>query len=174
MKAVLAAAVLGIVSVGCGARQSQQEEPPLLSQAEARAVAVAERFIRENGYTDQAPEVAKVKWDISEVVTVREVGIPRNTVLSWRKGSIKPSAYGFTNEGYNGVPGWTVYFLPARGERLQPHDTRPTGRAVAMSPAFSEVFMPHMDAFLDCAEKVLVDSGKPGRRAERRRTTRCS
>jgi hypothetical protein len=164
------AAVLTIVCVACGARQSQQKEAPLLSPAEARAVAVAERFVRENGYTEQAPEANRVSWDVMDLVALRDAGVPADTVLSWRRHTIKPRAYGVTNEGYNNTPGWTVYFLPARGIQGAPLESRPTGRAVAMSTAFSDVFMPHLNALLDCAEKVLVESEKRGRRAERRRT----
>ena len=151
-------AVIFLATTFCTRRPAA---PPTakLSDQEASAVAAAEMFIRENGYTDQAADPAKVQWGIMDDVS-RDVGVPAAEVLRWRRKSVVAQAYGLSRHRGRGRPGWTVYFehdpeFLSRLREAPPKPSEATGRAVEVSPDLTELEMPHLDIFLKTAELVL-------------------
>ena len=100
--------------------------PPRLAKGtiDARqAVAIAERFVRENGYTDFVPD--DLRCLVPESIEFSRE--PRNW-LKGRHNQLKPQAVGFRKGSRNDREGWTVGF-----ELVDPTNVTPaTGRAVTM------------------------------------------
>ena len=103
-----------------------------------QAVAIAERFVRENGYTDFVPD------DLRRLVPESiEFSRARNW-LKDRHNTLKPQAVGFRKGSRNDREGWTVGF-----ELVDPTNVTPaTGRAVTMDAKGHRIRVEHMGFFL--------------------------
>jgi hypothetical protein len=155
--------VSGVALLACAVascRRTPEPPPkPALSAQEVRAVAAAEAFIRQNGYTNQPADPAAVKWDIMEGA-IPSAGVPPKVLLQWRRNTVVGQAYGFSRHRSRDRAGWTVYFEhnPAFLKRLPKASTESrevTGRSVEVSPDLTELDMPHMDIILKTAEVVF-------------------
>lgn len=111
---------------------------------EAQAVALAEKFVAQNGYTDLPPDKDKVMYESIE----RAPNVER--MLRWRHNTLERKAYGVGRGRKGGAPGWTVVFRAAgddgRGDR---------GRAVTMNLDGSKMRVEHVSFILSRVEKKL-------------------
>ena len=114
-----------------------------LTQSEA--VALAEQFIVQNGYTDLPPDKTKLSYETIEW----ESNVDR--MLKERHGTLESRAYGIVRGRKGGSAGWTVVF-----RYTHPIDrrARSTGRAVTMNLDGSEPRLEHVDFFLRYAQKI--------------------
>jgi hypothetical protein len=102
-------------------------------QPELRAARCAEDFIRRNGYTSAPPDTSlgvareSIEWEASD-----------SARLQARHGSLLPDALGVC-PGARGAPGYTVAF------RYAGSTSDSIGRAVTMSPEFTELRVQHPD-----------------------------
>ena len=127
-----------LLSVGC--RASGQSVPskslpnpgPKVIDAE-RAVRLAERFVRENGYTDFVPP------DASKLVPEGVEFSGREEWLAERHNTLRPRARGYLKGSRNDPSGWTVGF-----ELVKPLEDGDFGRAVTMDEHGDHVRMQHM------------------------------
>lgn len=109
-----------------------------LTQSEA--VALAEQFIAQNGYTDLPPDKTKISYETIEW----ESNVDR--ILQQRHNTLERRAYG-VSRGRRGERGWTVVF------RYQGH-AGATGRAVTMNLDGAKARVEHQDFILRYAKKL--------------------
>jgi hypothetical protein len=104
------------------------------------AIEVAERFVRDNGYTDLAPEdPASIKPESLQF------GDDPKQWLEMRRGTLRPRAYGYKPGGRSGAEGWAIAF-----EYTNPTaDGKGLGRAVTMDASGANLRMEHQDCYLD-------------------------
>jgi len=114
-----------------------------LTQAEA--VALAEQFIAQNGYTDLPPDKTKLSYETIEW----ERNIDR--MLQERHDTLERHAYGVRRGRKGGDPGWAVVF---RYKHPFDRHARSTGRAVTMNLDGTEPRVEHVDFFLRYAKKL--------------------
>jgi hypothetical protein len=106
-------------------------------------VRIAERFVRENGYTDFTPDDSRQL--VPESI---EFSRDRRDRLKRRHNTLKPKAVGYLTGSRNNPEGWTVGFA-----RVKPSDsTQPVGRAVTMDARGHAVRVEHKDFYLDGLE----------------------
>jgi hypothetical protein len=107
------------------------------------AVRIAERFVRENGYTDFTPD------DPRQLVPESiEFSRDRRDRLKRRHNTLKPKGLGYLTGSRYDSNGWTVGFA-----LVKPTDwTRPVGRAVTMDARGHAVRVEHKDFYLDGLE----------------------
>jgi hypothetical protein len=107
------------------------------------AVRIAERFVRENGYTDFTPD------DPRQLVPESiEFSRDRRDWLKRRHNTLKPKAVGYFTGSRNNPKGWTVGFA-----LVKPGDsTPPVGRAVTMDAGGRAVRVEHKGFYLDGLE----------------------
>jgi hypothetical protein len=134
--------------------------PPSFAQptpAEASAIAIAERFVLANGYTDVIPDPRQIKPEFMEG------GAPPSVVWQLHHNTLRPKAYGISAEQGAHQPGWTVFFeLTSEASEL---------RGVEMSPDLRQVWMCHYELRLDAPAKVLrARTRASGNEARGRRT----
>ena len=130
----MAATVLVLLSIVVVAPSQKRR----LTQSEA--VALAEQFIAQNGYTDLPPDKTKLSYETIEW----ESNVSR--MLQERHNTLERHAYG-VRRGRKGGPGWTVAF------RYKGH-AGATGRAVTMNLDGSEPRVEHVDFILRYAKKL--------------------
>jgi hypothetical protein len=106
-----------------------------------QAVALAEQFIAQNGYTDLPPDKTKLSYETIEW----ERDLDR--MLNRRHDTLERRAYGILRGRKGGEPGWTVVFC------YKAH-CGATGRAVTMNLDGSEPRVEHVDFFLRRAKKL--------------------
>jgi hypothetical protein len=83
----------------CSAAAAQ---PPL---SEADAVAVAEQFVADNGYTDLPADLSKMKLELLDQLRKRSLA----KIAAERHGQLERNAWGVLR-GRANAPGWTVAF----------------------------------------------------------------
>lgn len=101
------------------------------------AVALAEKFVRENGYTDAAPEYIKQHLDFESI----EWADSRNELLKQRRDTLLPKAIGAKRGARRDADGWSIAFdftsrMPAG---------RGICRVVTMSQDGSDIRIQHVD-----------------------------
>ena len=133
------AATISLLAL-CVAAHSQKRQ---LSQAEA--VALAEQFVAQNGYTDLAPDKTKLSSETIEW----ESNVDR--MLQERHGTLERRAYGIVRGRKGGSAGWTVVF---RYTHPIDRHARSTGRALTMNLDGSEPRVEHVDFLLRYARKL--------------------
>jgi hypothetical protein len=106
-----------------------------------QAVALAEQFIAQNGYTDLPPDKTKLAHETIEW----EPDVDR--MLQRRHATLERHAYGILRGRKGGERGWTVVFC------YKEH-CGSTGRAVTMNLDGSEPRVEHVDFFLRYAKKL--------------------
>ena len=109
-----------------------------LTQSEA--VALAERFIAENGYTDLPPDKTKLSYETIEWESNVDL------MLKQRHNTLERRAYG-VRRGGKGESGWTVAF------RYKRHPGA-TGRAVTMNLDGTKARVEHQDFILRYAKRL--------------------
>src|SRR5215217_9044567 len=115
---------------------AQSQKHPL---TQSEAVAMAERLIAQNGYTDLPPDKTKLSYEMIEW----ESTVDR--MLQTRHNTLERRAYG-VRAGRNGSePGWTVVF---RYKHPRDRQMRSNGRAVTMNLDGSEPRVEHKDFIL--------------------------
>ena len=119
----------------------------------ATAVARAERFVREQGYTTVAADPKHYESESLEFPS-------RDDALQMRRGTLQPRAYGVVRRGRGGAPGWTVAFLySCTEEHLLYAAAEPwrmqSARAVTMTPTFTNLRMEHKEFRLSAVDVVL-------------------
>ena len=114
-----------------------------LTQSEA--VALAERLIAQNGYTDLPPDKTKLSYETIEW----ESNVDR--MLQNRHDTLERRAYGVRAGRKGREPGWTVVF-----RYKHPHDRQMQlkGRAVTMNLDGSEPRVEHKEFILRYAKKL--------------------
>ena len=127
----LALCTVAFFALACGASLSVAQ-PPEAQRALTReeAVAVAERFVRDNGYTDAPKEELKVDLDFESI----EFAADREELLRQRKNSLQPKAIGAKQTS----SGWGVAF-----DHFKPQSD--TCRVVTMRLDGSEIRVQHQD-----------------------------
>jgi hypothetical protein len=99
----------------------------------ARAIEIAEKFVRDNGYTDHVPP------DSSKLTAESIEWEERNDWIAGRHNTLRPRARGYLKRGHNQSSGWLVgfdYFEPSgRGH----------GRAVTMDEHGGSLRVEHKD-----------------------------
>ncbi len=121
--------------------QSQKHRP--LTQSEA--VALAQQFITQNGYTDLPPDKTKLSYETIEW----ESNVDK--MLAQRHDTLERNAYGFRSGRKGREAGWTVVF-----RFKHPRDPRmeSKGRAVTMNLDGSKPRVEHVDFILRYATKL--------------------
>jgi hypothetical protein len=114
-----------------------------LSQSEA--VALAEQFIAQNGYTELPPDKNKISYEAMEPSSNLE------QMLQERHNTLERLAYGFRSGRKGGAAGWTVVFRYAHP--IDRHATS-TGRAVTMNLDGTEIRIEHVDFLLRYARRL--------------------
>jgi hypothetical protein len=112
---------------------------------ESEAVALAEQFIAQNGYTDLPPDKNKLFYETIEWESNIDL------MLQERHDTLERRAYGVHEGRKGGEPGWTVVF---RYKRPRGPRARSTGRAVTMNLDGSKPRVEHVDFFLRYAKKL--------------------
>jgi hypothetical protein len=133
-------AMILFVLLVAGVAYSQKRR---LTQTEA--VAFAEQFIAQNGYTDMPPDKTKLSYETIEW----ESNVDR--MLEERHDTLQRRAYGVVRSRKGGDPGWTIVF---RYKGSSSRGARATGRAVTMKLDGSEPRVEHVDFFLRYAKKL--------------------
>jgi CubicO group peptidase (beta-lactamase class C family) len=121
---------------------AQVQKGPL---TESEAVALAERFIAENGYTDLPPDKTKLSHETIEWESNTD------KMLEQRHDTLERRAYGVRSGRKGSEPGWTVVFRykhPGDGR------SRSNGRAVTMNLDGSKPRVEHVDFILRYAKKL--------------------
>ena len=98
-----------------------------------QAIAFAEKFVHDNGYTDFKPD------DPSKLTPESIERTGRDTWIDKRFNTIRSKAKGYLTRGKNDPSGWTVGF-----ELIKPRDSN-AGRAVTMDAKGGRVRMQHQD-----------------------------
>jgi hypothetical protein len=130
--------VLG-VTLAAGVARGQVPRRAKRAIDARQAVRIAERFVRENGYTDFIPDDPRRL--VPESI---EFSRNRRDWLKSRHNELKPQAVGYRNGSRNDPKGWTVGFA-----LVKPTDaTPPVGRAVTMDARGRRVRVEHMDFYL--------------------------
>jgi hypothetical protein len=137
---------VGLLSLACAAGVVDTAR---LDPEERRIVALAEAFVRDNGYTNQ-PGRPSEKLQGESLEFLRREEWPEQ-----RRGTLESSAYGF-KRFREGVHGWFVLFChdPTRRSSTGGSD-RPSGRAVRVNPAGTRAAMMHQDFYLDAVDVRL-------------------
>jgi hypothetical protein len=120
-----------------------QSQKGQLTQSEA--IALAERFIAENGYTDLSPDKTKLSYETIEW----ESNVDK--MLEQRHDTLERRAYGVVSRRKGGEPGWTIVF---RYKHPRDRQTRSNGRAVTMNLDGSKPRVEHVDFILRFARKL--------------------
>lgn len=117
---------------------------------EAKAIRLAEEFVKRNGYTELSAEKDKLSYEIEEPSTDIE------EILKSRRNTLEPKAFGVSSHSKSGE-GWTVIFKYNEEylKTVTEMDLSNRGRAVTMDKNFAEIEMQHKDFFLEYAEKKL-------------------
>jgi hypothetical protein len=102
-----------------------------------RAVEIAERFVRENGYTDFVPQ------DASKLTAESFERSERGEWIARRHNKLRPRALGYMARGKDSKRGWTVGFEP-----VSPSANAGTGRAVTMDEYGEGLTVQHKDLIL--------------------------
>jgi len=108
---------------------------------QSQAVALAEQFIAQNGYTDLPPDKTKLAYETIE--WERDA----DRMLQQRHDTLERHAYGVLRGRKGGEPGWTVVFC------YKAH-CGSAGRAVTMNLDGSEPRVEHVDFRLGHAKKL--------------------
>ena len=104
-----------------------------------QAVQIAERFVRDNGYTDYVPE------NIRRLEPERlEFSASPREWYQQRHASLQPQAVGYRKGGRNDPEGWTIGFALVEGRGRKPD----VGRGVSMDARGHSVTMEHMGFYL--------------------------
>ena len=112
---------------------------------ESEAIALAEQFVAQNGYTDVPPDKTKLSYATIEW----QSNVDR--MLQERRGTLERRAYGIVSGRKGDSRGWTVVF-----RYTHPIDrrARSTGRVVTMNLDGSEPRVEHVDFFLRYARRI--------------------
>jgi hypothetical protein len=147
----------------------QDTSRPILTTLDLRAIAVAEAFVREHGYTDRPADAAAMEQD-DEWLSLREMGVPLARVLEVRHNNVVSQAYGLSRNRFGDKPGWTVYFQlhPDHVKKLNAISSErydSSALALGLNPDFGKPGIFHMDISLASAEIRL----RPGPQEVERR-----
>ena len=109
------------------------------SLSKQAAIALAERFVVENGYTSADPSRIKDQLDFESIEWTDD----RNEMLKLRHSTLQPKAIG-AKQGRNGDNhGWSIAFDYVRGT----FGGRDVCRVVTMGSDGSSIRIEHMDGF---------------------------
>jgi hypothetical protein len=137
-----ATVVLGLMATA-GVAEGQVARRAKKAIDARQAVQIAERFVRENGYTDFIPDDPR-----QLVPESMEFSRDRRDWLKGRHNTLKPKAVGYRKGSRNDPKGWTVGFA-----LVKPSDaTRAVGRAVTMDTRGRSVRVEHMGFYLERLE----------------------
>jgi len=106
------------------------------SLSKRAAIALAEKSIAENGYTNLPPEKVKAILDPESL----EFGGSREKVLARRFNTLKPKAIGVKAEAKGQSSGWSVAF-----DFVGASSSSPDCRVVTMEPNGSDIRVQHVD-----------------------------
>ena len=109
---------------------------PLSQEA---AVALAEKFIAENGYTNAAPDRLKEKLDFESI----ERAPTRDEMLRRRQNTLRPKAIGAKTGRKGSKDGWSIAFDYVQAFR----GDQDTCRVVTMNADGSDIRVEHVDGF---------------------------
>jgi hypothetical protein len=109
-----------------------------------QAITLAERIIKENGYTGAPVDKSHYR---SESL---EFGSDTNSILLRRKGTLKPRAYGTLIGRKSDSLGWTVAFEYTKPE----NKSEPVGRAVTMDLDGGNIRVEHVSIYLSKVDKI--------------------
>jgi hypothetical protein len=131
----LAYACLALLA-GCSKPAAAPPHGPPLTQAQA--VALAERFVVENGYTAQAAKGGRLDSESLDTI----LGLARSEQLQLRSGSLVGKAIGAKPLNHRQEPGWSIAFDYAG----QPGDPERC-RVVTMDRDGAHIAIQHVDGF---------------------------
>src|SRR5882672_7653488 len=129
---------------------------PALSEAEA--VAVAEQFVADNGYTDRPADLSKLKLELLD--SLSKTSLAR--IAAGRHGQLERNAWGVLRVRSR-APGWTVVFryrsqangnallLTEEGEQIEDPDL---ARAVTMDPDGGNIRIEHKEFYASAAKRI--------------------
>ena len=109
------------------------------SISQEAAVALAEKFIAENGYTKAAPDQIKQQLVFESI----ERANTRNEMLRHRNNTLQPKAIGAKKGRRGSSEGWSVAFDHASVSR----GGEDTCRVVTMNAEGSDIRIEHVDGF---------------------------
>ncbi len=122
---------------------------------QAKAVRVAEEFIKINGYTDVPADEGNITHEAVEFAdNLKEL-------LEQRKNTLNAKAYGVSDFGKTSKKGWTVVFKHSNydfASRMSYREKRfyqNAGRAVTMDQDFKNLMLQHKEFPLNNARKKL-------------------
>lgn len=131
-------------------KQTTQAKQNPSENDEAKAIRLAEEFIKRNGYTEAPAEKDKIKFESSEISEDVE------KILQSRHNTLEPKAYGISYHTKSGK-GWTVVFKYNEEymKTVTEMDLKDRGKALTMDENFENLEMQYKDFFLEYAEKKL-------------------
>ena len=109
-----------------------------LPSDKAKAIATAEQFVKDNGYTDASENVLKSRLDHESL----EFGQNRAEMVKIRFNTLRPKAIGIRKGKKGATPGWSVAFEYTKS------DSPDTCRVVTMNPDGTDIQMQHVDGLL--------------------------
>ena len=115
---------------------------------EAKAVRLAEEFIKINGYTGAPADKEHLSYE-----SIEWEG-DRDKMLAGRKNTLEAKAYGVTQGGKGTDKGWTVVFR-YQFSKVDKRQNRKNGRAVTMDENFENLIVRHEDFILARVRKKL-------------------
>jgi hypothetical protein len=155
---------MGTALIACTAASCRPTPPPpsnqTLTPQDLFAVAVAETFVRQHGYTDQFADPVAIAED-DEYRALRpffSTDIARLRFLQLRSGSLVAQAYGFSRDRDGGTWGVIFEFTPKELKWLNGMSSTRydgSGSLVIVSPDFRPLGVAHMDFSLAAVEVVL-------------------
>jgi hypothetical protein len=137
-----------------GKQSENRQETP--ETPEAKAVRLAEEFIRQNGYTDAPADKNNLSHETIEYFD------DVDELLKQRRDTLEPKAYGVLTEGRGSKKGWTVVFRHSKKirdnfkvkDKLVGNPEK-AGRAVTMNENFQNLLVEHKDFWLKKVDKKL-------------------
>ena len=126
-----------LLAVSCATRCTYSGPAKASPLSKAEAVALAEKFILENGYTSVEPGWFQAKVNTESL----NFGLSREETLRLRKGQLSGKAIGIRSDTQrDGKPGWSVAFDYAKGD---PAPT--TCRVVRMHADGTDLYVQHVE-----------------------------
>ena len=120
---------------------------------EAKAVRIAEEFVKKNGYTNFPADKENLSHETVEFYDNIE------ELLNERHNTLEPNAYGLIKHGRGNEKGWTVVFRYNKAgiKGLSEKEYNSLGRAVTMNENFENLLVEHKDIFIKFVEKKLIN-----------------
>ena len=118
------------------------------------AVRIAERFVKQNGYTEFTPSAQSARHFTQESI---EWTSNSAALLKQRHNTLQPRACGYAKGRRGKKLGWTIVFRYSSA--FHEAQSKSNGRAVTMNEDGSAIRVEHVDAILKAFHPLNLNSG---------------